>query len=72
MTIAEQRAFIDTLIKRIHGEILFKLGDMPSAWDGVELRQYIADCFDAEAPKPPMQGARSRNYRNEIAISAHL
>ena len=67
MTVTEQKAFIVELIGNVQKSILDHAYDMPSNWNGIELRQYIADRFAREAY--PMECARLRNYRNAIAVT---
>lgn len=67
MTISEQKKFVSDLIESVKSDILNKAYDMPSSWDGIELRQYIADRFARETCA--MEGARQRNYRNTIMVS---
>jgi capsid portal protein len=67
MTVTEQKKFIRDLIDSVSADILKHTYDMPSSWDGIELRQYIADRFARETF--PMGSARGRNYRNTIATT---
>ncbi len=71
MTITEQKTIANELINRVRDDILRNMGDVPSSWNGIELRQYIADRFAREA-FPKMTGARMRNYRNTIAVTPNL
>jgi hypothetical protein len=66
MNVTQQKRFVRELISSIQDEILSKVYDMPSDWDGIELRQYIADQFASAVY--PMKGARKRNYKNSISI----
>jgi len=47
MTKDEQRQFVSTLSKAIVAEILQDISDgkVPDTWDGIELRQLMADRF---------------------------
>jgi hypothetical protein len=67
MTISEQKKFVTDLMNSVRDSILQNAYEFPSDWNGVELRQYIADRMARETM--PMKGARIRNYRNTIAVS---
>lgn len=67
MKIIDQKAFARELIGRVQGEIIDNVSNMPSDWDGHEIRQYIADRFAAQVFK--MEGARARNYRNTVLVA---
>lgn len=68
MTIKEQKRFIRELIRNVEKDILDKVYDFPSSWDGHELRQYIADQF-AACNLGTLTGARKRNYQNTVLVS---
>jgi hypothetical protein len=68
MTREEKTEFIEDLIGNVHLSILAKLEQMPPEWDGIELRQYIADKF-REVTYRPMDKKRRRDYDNTIAVT---
>jgi hypothetical protein len=45
----EKRIFVANLCDDIRNSILRRVERMPDEWDGIELRQFIADEFQAEA-----------------------
>ena len=65
MTGLEQKQIVDDLIDAVRRDIVANMYDLPSGWDSIELRQYIADRFARETL--PMEGARLRNYRTMVA-----
>ena len=67
MKISEQKQFVRDLVKSVQSEILENTFDMPSDWDGIELRQYIADKFSEQVFE--MSGARKRNYKNAVIVT---
>jgi hypothetical protein len=67
MKISEQKRFVRELTKTVITDVLNNVHDMPSDWDGIELRQYLADRFAREVF--PMKGARLRNYRNTLSTT---
>lgn len=67
MKISRQKRFVRELFASVQKDILDRVYDMPSDWDGIELRQYIADRFARETVK--MEGARLRNYKNTVATT---
>jgi hypothetical protein len=69
----EKTVFVKSLIATIQTEIMKKIHKMPEEWDGIELRQYIADKFMEQATLTPpglTPGGqkRRRNYRNTVLI----
>jgi hypothetical protein len=50
MTRDEKHRFIHDLTEAVTLAIIAKIDDMPEEWDGIELRRYIADRFEEEAP----------------------
>lgn len=70
MTKAGKKRFIRDLIKNTQGTILANIDKMPNEWDGIELRQYIADKF-SESIYVPFTGnekMRRREYKNEVLV----
>lgn len=62
MTPEQQREFVSDLILAVRTKILN--ADIPAEWDGIELRQYIADQFAEQVGD--MDKRRRREYRNDI------
>jgi hypothetical protein len=62
-------------MRRYQENILARIGDMPEEWDGIEIRQYVADKLRAEAflsPEAlrarPFWKTRAKDYRNEVIV----
>jgi hypothetical protein len=69
MSKAHQSRIVRDLTKSIRDEILreIKGGSIPDSWDGVELRQLLADKFaEATYSKSFMGRARMKEYRNTV------
>lgn len=64
MTPEDQREFISDLTLAVRTKILN--ADIPAEWDGIELRQYIADKFAEQVADMPR--TRRREYSNTILI----
>lgn len=65
----ERRKFVSDLIENVEQSILARLDDMPDEWNGIELRQYIAESFTARCqPSRFVPSARKRSYRNEVLV----
>lgn len=62
MTSEKQRTFVSDLILSVCTKIINT--DIPTEWDGFELRQYIADQFAAQVCD--MNKTRSREYLNTV------
>jgi len=65
----ERQEFIEELIGSVKEEIISKSPNMPDSWDGIELRQYIADRFSDAVIKRLLSGSRKRAYKNTLLIS---
>lgn len=67
MTKEQQHEFITGLVDAVKSEIMSKVDKMPEAWDGIELRQFLADKF-ADAAYVKMPASRRKAYRNTILV----
>jgi len=70
MTTTQKREFIEELIQRVQRDLLERAPKLPEEWDGHELRQWVAERFDAQRGHGAMKGQRQRNYTNEILTRA--
>ena len=75
MTKAEKRIFIRDLIRSVKTNVLNTVPEMPDNWDGIELRQYLADKFaDASLLTRPIGPTsqhlrrRKKNYKNDVLV----
>ena len=64
MTPQAQQKFIDDLITNVKATIRSK--KIPPEWDGIELRQYIADQFANCVISGTMDRKRRREYNNTV------
>jgi hypothetical protein len=69
MTKAEKKRFIRELCGNVAKEAQEKVSRMPESWDGIELRQYLADKFADAVMKGTMSPTRRRAYNNEVIVS---
>lgn len=53
----------------MHTEILKTVDKLPENWDGVELRQFIADRFSDCVIKGILQGKRKKEYQNTMLVN---
>lgn len=73
-----KRHFIRTLCDRLRDVIIERIPDMPEDWDGMELRQYLADMAANETTGPVQAtmltryGRGLREYRSTIAKAPTL
>ena len=65
----EKQRFIEDLTATVCGEIINNIPKMPEDWDGIELRQYIADRFAYCIFKGTMGRQRKRKYRNTVLVN---
>jgi hypothetical protein len=69
MTKQEQIKFCKELIKNVQWEIVEKSSLIPAGWEGIELRNYIADCFKRAAFVGVLDKQRRKNYNNDIIVN---
>ncbi len=69
MTKQEQHQFAEELIGSVRAGVLRHIDsdNVPEDWDGHELRQWLADLFDAQVCNPIMRGRRLKEVRWAIA-----
>lgn len=67
MTKDEQLRLVDELINNVRKDIVAHLKDIPETWDGIELREYIAEKFNRQ--KASMSLKRKREYNNYILVN---
>lgn len=74
MTKREQRRFIRDLLMNIQRDIrdAIRTNGIPRSWNGIELREYIAEKADRARATHALVGQRARDYRNLITISSGL
>lgn len=74
MTKKEQLRFCNELIHNIAVEIRGKVKNFPEEWDGIELREYIAEKFSLASftIKEKHNRSRLRAYRNEVLVRGLL
>jgi hypothetical protein len=75
MTKEEKITFVNQLCMTLALDIGQEIddGNIPGAWNGVELRCYIADKMEEAASRTEIRkdpnGKRARDYRNTIAVT---
>ena len=67
MKAEDKKRFIDELISDVRETVQSKVVAMPEEWDGVEIRQYLADKF-AQAAYMKMDRKRKQAYRNTVLV----
>lgn len=74
MTKRDQRRFVQDLLSSIRHDIHVAIHQdrIPRSWDGIELREYIAEKAQRSRATRALVGQRARDYRNHITISAGL
>jgi hypothetical protein len=69
MNKTQQKRFVRELIDSVKKDILQnKFKDIPSNWDGMELRHYVAYRFE-QAKMACLDGSRLQNYKNTLSIT---
>lgn len=69
MTKQKQSQFIAKLMASFEKRLQARVKDIPEEWDGVELRQWIADAFKANTCPELLKGRRGKAYRNEVLVT---
>ena len=71
MTTNEQIQFVKELTKSITNELIndIKIGKIPPNWDGIELRQIIADKCKRTVLEGALVGSRKREYNNIVLVN---
>lgn len=60
--------FIRELCNNVRDELVAKIARMPPEWDGRELRELVADSFEA-CRMPVDDKKRRRDYRNYVIVN---
>ena len=68
----EKKEFIESLVNAVRDDISGKIDAMPENWDGIELRQYIADRFQYCVIVDSLRGSRKKEYKNELLVNGRL
>lgn len=68
MTKREQKRFVQELMTSIKVETMEKIntGKIPETWDGIELRQFLADKFADAVARWQLLGKRKMDYEQAI------
>lgn len=70
MTKTDQHRIVTELINSVSENLFAKIASVPEEWDGIELRQWVADTFNDESTQPRLlNGKRLKDYRNTIATT---
>lgn len=76
MSRTDQKKFVKDLAKAVVDNIIERINndDVPSDWDGCELRAYLADKFKQSASYSSVSMGRSRKraYNNAMITSSNL
>lgn len=62
-----QKALLKSILHNIEIDMIGKIesGKIPETWDGMELREYIAD----QAKWHKMEKRRAKEYRNTVMVN---
>lgn len=72
MKLEEKRKFVKDLIGSVQASILMAVESMPEKWNGIELREYIAETFARHSDTAKWDKRRYAEYRNEIVVNSKL
>lgn len=68
MTLKQKKTFIRDLTKSIMAQVIVAAANMPEEWDGIEIRQLLADKFNQATHPRLLSGKRKRDYDNEVLV----
>jgi len=68
MTKTEKVQFIADLTNNVARTLTEKIDRVPEEWNGIELRQWLADAFADGVSPHMMTRTRKRAYRNDVTI----
>lgn len=66
MTRKDQHRFVKELINNVRKDLLERVSLVPEAWEGRELRQWIADRFQEATMHFNRDKRRARRYRQAV------
>ncbi|MBL8075583.1 MAG: hypothetical protein JNL29_14540 [Nitrospira sp.] len=74
MTKRAQRQFVGDLLRNIRHDIMGAIhsGLIPTEWDGIELREFIADKTQRSRAAHALVGRRAKDDHNHMIIRAGL
>jgi len=72
MTKRDQRRFVRELVMNVRRDLLKQVALFPAEWDGHEIRQFIADTFQASSYTLKRMPRRLRDYRNAVLIMGRV
>ena len=61
-----KRRFVNELIENIKIQVLMQVKKLPTEWNGIELRQLIADHYANAVIRSMMDRKRRRDYNNVV------
>ena len=65
----EKREFIDSILDMTRGWMIARLDVYPENWDGLELRQLIADFAQEQIAYVKMDRKRKKEYENTRIVN---
>lgn len=68
MNAKDKKTFLKNLCNSVRDELIGKVNKMPEDWDGIELRQLLAEKFHRETHSRLLTGKRKRDYNNTIIV----
>lgn len=66
MVMGTKAEFITNFMNQMRDYFLENVGKTPDEWDGIELRQWIAEKMQGETYQ--MSRKRKRDYNNEVIV----
>ncbi len=71
MTQNDQMLFVYQLSNSIIHELIQQIirGNIPREWDGIELRELLAEKFARETHHELMRGKRKKDYNNAVIVN---
>lgn len=65
----EKTKFVLDITENLRNTLLEQVPKMPEEWDGIEIRQLLADLATSKFNYQPMNRSRKRAYKNTIMVN---
>lgn len=69
MNASEKRQIIKDLCANLEHFLINRVDLMPEEWDGIEIRQLMADAVNNRFNHRPMERSRMKEYKNTVLVN---
>lgn len=65
----EKTQFVNDICDNLRHALLERVSKMPEDWDGIEIREFLADTVSTKFNYRPMERSRKRAYANAVLVN---